>query len=250
MIRPQCERRRERDVELDHFFRDRSFAKCIEVGLGKIPLRTEFAAVNDEAPAVVVNVKVCAESSVRECHIRGRVDPCRNLHRRGICRVQRKDPVDFNWMSAISASDPLPGSRPVNVAPEIRVRLVNTKSPAASISILPPELGREAIAILSVTSPVLKKTESAPAVAAHWPTTTSTAPIRDDALMIASFGDDQSSTRCACSEMNSFGDLQSLPTTSPSPNTSAASRTLHIDRDPGAKTAKETYAAKNVHLIT
>lgn len=39
------------------------------------------------------------------------------------------------------------------MALEIRVALVNTKSSAASISILPAELGREAIAILPSTSP-------------------------------------------------------------------------------------------------
>src|SRR4051794_28843688 len=49
------------------------------------------------------------------------------------------------------------GSRPVNVALVRLVSLVKTKSSADSISSLPAEPGREAVAILPSGLPVLKK---------------------------------------------------------------------------------------------
>src|SRR6516162_4870312 len=49
------------------------------------------------------------------------------------------------------------GSNPVKVALVIDVGEVRTKSSAASISVLPADDGREAIAILPSGSPVLKK---------------------------------------------------------------------------------------------
>ena len=57
------------------------------------------------------------------------------------------------------------GISPVKVALVRDVGEVRTKSSADSISILPAELGREAVAILPSGSPVLKKKSVLPALA-------------------------------------------------------------------------------------
>jgi hypothetical protein len=56
-----------------------------------------------------------------------------------------------------------PVNRPVNVALVIVVGEFKIKSSALSISIFPPDEGREPVAINPFGSPVLKKTESAEA---------------------------------------------------------------------------------------
>src|SRR5215470_2830528 len=75
------------------------------------------------------------------------------------------------------------GRRPVNVALVRFVGEVRTKSSADSISILPAEPGREAVAILPSGSPVLKKKEPAETGPAIRAMTAGTAHIRRNTFM-------------------------------------------------------------------